>query len=125
MSEAFSRITYQGANPGADANAYTLFSTHASGWGECVTAGVGAHRFAGNISCTNATGCSIVLQKTRDMGTTWRTVSTQAIASGTSIDFDVVVEGYRHWRLVWNNNSNAQTIFEPDMALIGERVVTT
>ncbi len=121
MPSAYSRVTYSGANPGADANNYTLFSTSVAFPGECMTAGMGVHRFSGNIYCTNGTGCSLVLQKSRNRGVTWRTVETQAIASGTSIDFDFVVEGFRDWQLIWTNNSNAQVAFEPDMALIDSR----
>lgn len=124
---AYAILRYAGANPGADSNSYTLFSTVTGLPGaQALTAGVGVHRVRVDVYCTAAAGCTFELQKSRDKGVTWRTVTeSSALAAGTTGTFDEIVEGFYDWQVLWNNNGNAQTDFEADIALVDSRNAPT
>lgn len=123
MTASYAALRYSGANPGADANNYTLFSTVTGFNGaQHQTAQLGIHRCRIDVACTAAAGCTFVLQKSRDKGVTWRTVSTSAaLAAGTTAQFDEIVETFADWQVIWANNSAAQVIFEVDIALVDSR----
>lgn len=124
---AYAILRYSGANPGADANTYVLFSTVTGlGGAQALTAQVGVHRVRVDVYCTNAVGCTFKLSKSRDKGVTWRLVTTSsALGAGTTGQFDEPVEGFYDWKVEWVNNSNAQTAFEADIALVDSRNPTT
>src|SRR5690349_9221150 len=120
---AYAILRYSGANPGADSNNYTLFSTVTGFPGaQALTAQVGVHRVRVDVYCTVALNANFVLQKSRDKGVTWRTVVTgSALAAGTTGTFDQIVEGFYDWQVLWHNNGSAQTAFEADIALVDDR----
>lgn len=100
--------------------------TAVAGWSKHLTSETGIHRTIWNIQTTDNSGSSFILQKSRDRGVTWRTVSTTAVAGSTTNNtFDVVVEGLPDWRVVWSNGAANQLIFEADGAFVDSRSATT
>lgn len=117
---AYSAIVYAGTVPGADTNAYVLFST-ASLTGRALMQGAEVHRLRCDIAGTQSG--TFNLYKSRNGGTTWRLVATQAAAltSAASVIFDQVIEPYYDFKLEWANGGVAQAYFEADLAVLPQR----
>jgi hypothetical protein len=120
------RIPYSGATPGADSNAYTLFSS-VTAWPSTYNAlsQYGQKRYVLRLEfCQN---CSVTWQQSNDRGTNWRPVGTQALtatAPGTyeSVTIDVVVEGFQDFRVFLTNAGTAQGAgFTVDQSLDTDR----
>lgn len=131
MAGPYSAFRFSGTNP-TGAGTTTLFATYDSAagngakWSQHLTSETGIHRVIINVQTTDNTGSSYQLQKSRDRGVTWRTVSSTAVSgSTTNQTIDLVVEGLPDWRVVWTNGAINQVIFEADGAFIDSRNPTT
>jgi hypothetical protein len=120
VSCAYSVYSYTLPVPGADSSAYVLFSTLA--FSEYFSQQAGNHRV--RVDVVHTQSGTFNLYKSRNAGTTWRLVDTQAAtASATdSSVFDVLIEPFLDWKIEWANGGAAQAYFEPDVAILPYRV---
>ncbi len=120
MTCAYSVFSYTLPVPGADSNAYVLYST--VGYGSAYF-----HQMGGNhrvrIDVAHTQNGTFNLYKSRDKGVTWRLVDTLAANSGPAASsvFDVIIEPFLDWKVEWANGGAAQAYFEPDVAILPYR----
>lgn len=124
--DALVQIKYTGATPGADTNAYVLFSSVTAFSGARMAQGMGLKRFY--LSLAHSDDGTIVVEKSDNRGTTWIQVFPDiAVTATADTDYtlDVDIEAFPDFRISWVNASQAQDPWVPNMALTDERVVNT
>jgi len=116
------KLKYTGSTPGADSNSYELFSTITAGMGGNLLQSCGLKRYMLDLEHDNAG--TILVSKTEDRGTTWVVVSSTAIAApaaNSTTQFDVLVEPFGDFKVVWTNGGSAQGSFIVSQVLTDER----
>lgn len=120
----YTRFKYSGATPGADSSDYILFSTVTAFGGKCAHQMAGLHKLVLDLFHTQAG--TLKLYRSNDRGTTWTQVTSSAKsapAAGLSSQYEVLVECFPDFKLVWTNGGSAQATWYPDVALTDERCV--
>lgn len=121
MTCSYAITRYYGSTPGADANAYVLYST-TSQLGQAIQQGdPGIHRLRTDIACTQ--NGTLNFYKSRDRGTTWRLVETAAQTGNANdtVKKEYLMEPFYDYKLEWANGGLAQAFFEADLAIVPYR----
>lgn len=122
----YTRFKYSGATPGGDSNDYILFSTVTAFGGKCAHQMAGLHKLVLDLFHTQAG--TLKLYRSNDRGTTWTQVTSSAKSSpaaGMSSQYEVLVECFADFKLVWTNGGVAQAAWYVDVALTDERIAPT
>lgn len=112
------QFKYSGATPGADSNAYVLFSTVDAGMPESVCTSEDAYHSVFDIEHDQAG--VIKAYKSHDGGATWIQVAEQEAtpAADATTVFDLRgVDQYPHWKVEWVNGGVAQNAWAVDHVL--------
>lgn len=121
------KVRYTGTTPGADANTYTLFDSTQLGMGKGALYNLpGAERLL--LRLRNPQAGTLKGYRSDDGGVTWEQVypdTAVAAMTTTSNDYDLLIAGYRDFKLDWTNGGSAQTGWDVDMALLPSQVPVT
>lgn len=120
-SGPYSTVKYVSTTPGADSNAYTLFSTVDANWPQNGFALFGIHRFCLDLAHNQAG--TLRWYRSDDRGVNWILMGVEAISPPTNETNirDWLIDGAKDWRLVWTNGGVAQTVWSPMMTLVEDR----
>jgi hypothetical protein len=118
----YSTAKYTGATPGADSNAYELFSTVTAEWPVNALALMGIHRILLDLA-HNQNG-TLRWYRSDDRGENWILMGVEAITAPTNETNirDWLVEGSPDWQLTWTNAGTAQTVWSPKIVLLDTRL---
>lgn len=121
----FSRIKYTGSTPGADTDTYNLYDSTENGV-EGLFALAGLKKFVVDIK--HDTAGTLKWYKSNDKGVSWEQIGEEAIGipAATATTYkEYTVEPYLHWKIDWVNGGSAQSPWDVDMALHGERAAAS
>lgn len=122
MSNENMKVKYTGSTPGADSDTYNLFTTITNDWPANMCAIHGFRKFSADIAHDEI--FTMKWYKSNDRGTSWEQVGEQSIAipsNGTSHVEIAGIEMFGDFKVDAVNGGTAQSPWDVDMSLIGER----